>query len=313
MNLRDAFVEERRLTASPADVAAAMLRLQAGARKRRVLRFVRPALAAAFVGVLLVMFGSGGGGGPAVDAQAADLFTQAARVAQHGLTPADLKPGQYLYTSATRTDTTTYTNWHFTILVTRTTQTWMRHDYSGRVRSVLDGWAFRTPADRRAWIDAGRPPVPDELKVASRTFSRTEGRSMVAANDYPGDPDRLYTKLHDKAASGPWPVGPEMFVLIKDALRTSALNPSVRAAALAVAARTPCAHVMGRATDALGRHGVVVGCRSTYWGGPLIDEFLFSRTTGALLSERQVRHDSTPAELRWQAISQPRIVGSPSP
>jgi hypothetical protein len=136
---------------------------------------------------------------------------------------------------------------------------------------------------------------------------------MAAARGYPTDPQGLYTKLHDQAASGSWPVGPEIVVLVKDALRASALNPRVRAAALAVAARTPCAHVMGRATDSLGRRGLVVGCRSTYWGGPLIDEFLFSRTTGALLSERQVRPDSTARELQWQAVPQPRVVGSPSP
>jgi hypothetical protein len=254
------------------------------------------------------MFGTGGRGGQAVDAQAADLFSRAARVAHEQPTLADLRSGQFLYTAAPRTEATTFTEGHFTILVTSTIHTWMRHDYSGRVRSVLDGWAFRTPADRLAWVAAGKPPVPGEPRIAARAFSSAEGRSMVAGTAYPSDPGKLYATLRSQSEDGPWPADPEMFVLVKDVLRVSALNPELRAAALAAAARTPCAHVMGHATDTLGRSGIVVGCRSTHWAGPRLDEFLFSPASGALLSERQVRPSSTRAELRWRAIPQPRIV-----
>lgn len=133
---------------------------------------------------------------------------------------------------------------------------------------------------------------------------------MVAAPGYATSPAALYTQLHDQATHGPWPMGAEMFVLIKDVLRESADNPALRAAALQVAARAPCAHVLGIARDDTGRQGTIVGCKSTYWGGPLIDEFLFDTKTGALLAERQVRPTSTGPELRWQATPVTQIVYS---
>jgi hypothetical protein len=95
-----------------------------------------------------------------------------------------------------------------------------------------------------------------------------------------------------------------------DAVLGTLTEPGSVVAALEVAARIPGITVLGQATDAAGRTGTVVAFDSTYWGGPRSDQFLFDPTTDALLSEREVRPDSTPAERAWQPIPTAIVVDS---
>jgi hypothetical protein len=229
------------------------------------------ALAAATVVGALVSRGTG-------TASAATVLRHAATAAggQQPLVPG---PGQYVYTKSVDAylDTVGDGPHPYSALVAHTREIWLGPS-GGRLHETSGAPQFLSERDRAAWIAAGRPALDGPVSDTEIDPSQPV--------DLPSDPDALWERLRRDAAGHGSGLYTEMFTLVGDSLRETAITPAQRAALYVVAARIPGVQLLGDVTDSAGRPGVAVAMdndvnrdRST---------LVLDPKTGALLAEEDV-------------------------
>jgi hypothetical protein len=231
---------------------------------------------AAAIGALIGLSSQGSG-----NAAAARVLRNIATVARTQEAPKPLKRGQFRYTKSVVAFMSGGKGWN--ALSPGIREFWMGPT-GGRIHERWGKPMFPTPADRKAWIAAGRPQVS----------TREDSANIPPTHplDLSTDPDELYATLHGRAVGHGNSTRPEMFTLVGDALRETGASPALRAALYEVAARIPGVQLVGPAKDRIDRRGVAVA----YVDGKIHErhELIFDRRTAALLGEEYVELDDNP-------------------
>jgi hypothetical protein len=251
-----------------------------GAVPRRPRWFVPAAGAATVAAIAAAVFVGVGTNGSESASAATAVLRDAAAVARAQAAPPRPGPGQYLYArsvSAYLTQSVYSQDLTFAVLVPRVREVWIGRG-GGLLRESSGKPEFLSERDRRAWIEAGRP----DLREPAGTTRIGAARPL----DLPSDPDVLFERLEREAAGHPEGVHEQMFTLIGDALRETAVSPEQRAALYEVAARIPGVELVGRVRDPAGRPGVAVAMPSAEDG--IQHTLVLDPATGALLAEEQV-------------------------
>ncbi|MEA2332601.1 MAG: hypothetical protein QOH58_2739 [Thermoleophilaceae bacterium] len=243
-------------------IAAASTRAVRRPRELLLTRVVLPAgtaVAAAVIAAVLL-----GGGASSVDSAAAAALRDAAAVARSQPATPLPREGEYLYVRVTSRPSLALAasppfqrgidseeDFGFSVVVPSVQEVWVGED-GGRVRNANGQPAFVTDRDRRAWIAAGRPPLP-----GNEVFEDDFDTPLVRL-DLPTDPDALYERLEREVAERGSDHGPAyMFTeLVADWLRAWGATPAQRAALFEVAARIPGVEALGPRTDPAGREGL---------------------------------------------------------
>ena len=111
----------------------------------------------------------------------------------------------------------------------------------------------------------------------------------------PTDPDELEALMRERTQDFANP-DDEMFVIVRDILRTALVPPELQSALYEVAARIPGVKLVGEVSDPLGRKGtaITLSTRGQTSPGPGAvqpfkrDEIILDPATGHLLAERTV-------------------------
>ncbi|HET6998642.1 MAG TPA: CU044_5270 family protein [Solirubrobacterales bacterium] len=271
-------------------------------RSRRVrLAVAGVGIAAVLVALPVAIFGGSG----RVEPAAADILRETAVVAatREATTPG---PGEFLYTRSksaylTATpylpagerhlctgrnpcDMTGAPQWSALRPVVR--ETWVSFDGSrmGRAREVSGEARFVSEDQRRHWVAAGEPPLPEAGHVEDMTLSGSG--EFVDASGLPTDPVSLRELIEARkipGLSGP-PGEAETFVLIGDMLRGTYLPAEIRAALYEVTAELPGVELLGKVEDPVGRPGMGVAFTDEKRGTR--QELIFDPETSVLLGER---------------------------
>jgi hypothetical protein len=253
-------------------------------RGRRVPAIVT-VLAAATLAI--VIDGTLQSGSPARPASAAAaVLLRLARVAAQQPASAVPAPGQYLYVDsadAYPSDTYTASGGHYSVLVPHHREIWIGPDDSGWLRETAGTATFLTPADRAAWIAAGRPSLGSGGGTSNTQFG--PGCLSIGPTDessLPTDPGALAADISERKVEGGPPGPAEDFVQIGDLLRETDASPALRAALYQVAARLSGVIALGPVTDHAGRRGVGLA----YDSQGTRQELIFDPATSALLGEQ---------------------------
>lgn len=168
----------------------------------------------------------------------------------------ELSPGDYWYTKTTGTKEQVGIagdSLSWTVRSPFTTELWVAPDGSGLDVTSLDTPSFATEDDRRAWIEAGRLPLPEA------GTSRTEyAPGALTARDFsllPSGTVELKSTIESREVVGGPPGDTETLRLIADLLREPTVTPAVRASLYDVAGSLPAVVVEDDQTDSLGRPG----------------------------------------------------------
>ena len=264
-------------------------------------------LATCLAATLALVLGSGGVRPERARASAAAAALNAAAiVAADSRADVTLGAGEYWYVRSERVEPFriwTYGGVTFRLADVHTrNETWV--DAAGGQRIVSDVIGdpqFATPADRRAWIEAGRPTLGlhQDLRIAPAVLTGVRGlRTVTPSTDgwttlvgmtykrlraLPGNDDRaLVAQLTASVAGAPG--GP--FALAADLLRKAPLRPAQRAALYRVMAKTPGTTLQGTVHDLHGRSGTGI----TLVTNGLRVTLIFDPRTAALLD---VDHEVT--------------------
>lgn len=215
----------------------------------------------------------------------------------------------------------------YTVLVRFRRDVWLGADGGGRIRhEPLAPPEFLDDADRRGWIEAGRPPLETGADIdrpvlpydgdgamakpyplGSTALSRDELRALPT--DTTALSDRLRAAIPDDRCTNrpsvampcaPDDAGMSLFQMIGGLLRETPAPPDLRAALYRVAAQIPGIRLASRRADSRDRTGVAVSLANPYERRSLV----FDPDTAALLAERTVT-------LRDQAA--PGVPGSTIP
>ncbi len=188
--------------------------------------------------------------------------------------------------------------------------TWIAPDGSGARRTEVLSSGFATPADRAAWVEAGRPRVPTTGEVRVERFLVTD-TPWLDLTTLPTDPDRLIDVLHSGAMI-PWPTdADEAFAVLGSLLAQGNASPELRSALLEVAARLEGVQLIGDATDPLGRTGISLALDGT----DARTQLVFDPATSQLLAiERYpVTAERSVGELAsWRAF-EPTTISDTAP
>ena len=245
--------------------------------------------AAVAVAAAVVLFGTNGAGpSPA----AAAVLHHAARTA--ALQPATDPPaaGQFVYTKSDGSvvDTAVTHGQTINFYESSTREAWIGPDGSGRLRTTNGPPRFVTPADKAAWVAAGKPTLTGSSN-SDETFA-AGGLSYLDLSKLPSDPAQLKQLIDDRQIEGGPAGDAETFTIIGDLLRETYASPAVRAGLFTVASQLPGVELVGQVHDQLGRSGTAVA----YTSGGISHELIFDPQTSALLAERQVAGDGTVTE-----------------
>jgi hypothetical protein len=282
------------------------------APRRRLRLAVTMVAAAVFAIVIDGALQSGSPTAPATAAAA--VLTRLARVA--AAQPATIAPGpgQYLYVeseSAYPSDTYTAAGGQFSVLVPQRREIWLGSDDSGWLRETDGQGSFLTPADRAAWVAAGRP------SLAGGTSNTRFGPGCLSLGPpdlaaLPTDPSALAADISARRIEGGPPGPAEDFVQIGDLLRETDASPALRAALYQVAARIPGVIALGTVTDHAGRSGTGLA----YDAAGTRQELIFDPATSALLGEQYTviggagAHEPVGTDVGWAVYLTTRIVDS---
>jgi hypothetical protein len=249
---------------------------------RRRFAFGAVGLAAvAAVAAAVVLFGAGGAGpSPA----AAAVLRHAARTAAQQAATDPPAAGQFVYTKSEGTvvNTAGIGNQTINFYESDTREAWIGPDGSGRLRESHSAPRFVTPADRAAWVAAGKPDLTGSPN-SDETFP-AGGLSYLDLSQLPTDPGQLKQLIEERKVEGGPAGDAETFTIIGDLLRETYAPPGVRAALFTIASQLPGVHLVGTVKDGLGRSGTAVA----YDSHGISDELIFDPQTSALLAERQV-------------------------
>jgi hypothetical protein len=184
--------------------------------------------------------------------------------------------GRYAYSrartlwSATSTDEPPYT-----VLISRTVETWLAADGSGLVREGPGKPVFPGPRDHARWLAAGapalaghggdqryRPHEPDLPALARRDPDDLDAAQLDALMNAPAalptDPDRLERLVRAYAKTKDPPLASMMFNQLTELAGESWGSAGLRAAAYRVLARIDGVELAGEVRDPLGRRGVAL-------------------------------------------------------
>jgi hypothetical protein len=242
--------------------------------------------ATACVAAAVVLFGTGTAGpSPA----AAAVLRHAARTAAQQPATDPPAPGQFVYTKSEGTfvDGAQTNNQTISFYETDTREAWIGPDGSGRLRGTASPPTFVTPADRAAWIAAGKPRLSGNPH-SDETY-RAGGLSYLDLSKLPSDPAQLKQLIEERKIEGGPPGDAETFTIIGDLLRETYASPGVRSALYTIASELPGVELVGAVHDPLGRSGTAVA----YVAHGSRDELIFDPHTSALLAERQVATDGS--------------------
>lgn len=286
----------------------------APARRRRVGRRLpllpsiglAVAVAAAVAAVVIAAGLRGGAAQPASAAPA--VLERAALTAKASGGPRELRAGEYWYehsreivNGAGFADTNHHRGG--LVIVDAVTvydrQVWMGLDKRGLVKQRFVAVRFLSPAARRQWVRAGRPPAssaPLNIPLPADPFDPPYKQLLAL----PTNVDALYKVIEHRAGKGT-PSGQrgtvwqrhEMLIVIGDLLREQPVPAGVRAALYRVAARIPGIEVAGLTHDAIGRPALAITLNDTFDG--LRNELLFDPRTANLLAEASVVVKPPPA------------------
>ena len=251
-------------------------------RRRRFALGATALAATACVAAAVVLFGAGGAGpSPA----AAAVLRHAAQTAAQQPATAPPASGQFVYTKSEGSSGTTSVladgvAINFVQRVTR--EAWIGPDGSGRLREVASPGQFAAPADRAAWIAAGKPDVLGGS--SSDENFRAGGLHYVDLTGVPTDPTELRRQIEDRTVEGGPAGDAETFTIIGDLLRETYAPPGVRAALFTIASQLPGVQLVGTVKDELGRSGTAVA----YVSHGVNNELIFDPQSSALLAEREL-------------------------
>jgi hypothetical protein len=217
-------------------------------------------------------------------ASAAVVLERVARVAVRR--PADAYPGphQYLYLKF-REGWTQVANSTIAYRTTDTQQDWVAPNGSGRQRYIADGAPrFLTPRDRAAWLAAGRPRLTAPSIDATYPSAGSPAGNQIDPRGLPTEPSALRRAIVTRFERGTFNVE-QTFELAGTLLQDSS-SPALRAAVYRMVAGLPGVQLLGRQTDALGRHGVVVGLTNS---AGVRSELVFDPATSDVLEAAYVQ------------------------
>lgn len=282
-----------------------------GARKRRRRRLVLPAAAtiaaAAAAAVLVSLIGPIGGS----TAAAADL-RRLGTIASSAEGP-DVGEGRYLLITSDELRVearTELTGSSYAVLTRLRLQTWIASDGSGFRRTEVISSDLRSAADRRAWEEAGSPPVP---RAGEITEEPTGTFFWVDSHGLPDDPSRLLATLRSGSIVPRPPGDDQVFLLIGELLAQGDASSALRAALFEAAARLEGIEEVGTIADPLGRDGLAVALD----GASLRTQLVFDQDTADLLSIElyTIEADGSVGPLdSWRAFHPATVVdSSPEP
>ena len=250
---------ELRSEPPPCEVLEAILERPSRRPTRTRRRILVPAAGLALAAAIAIAVMIGGGARP--DEAAAAALRHAADAAREQPAAARLTPGEFLYTRVDAVpllamgperpfhrEIHSASDYGFSVQMPQTTETW-QGSASGLVRATVTGPRFPSARDRRAWIEAGRPRLPQ-----SGTFEDGIGGGIERLS-LPTDPGELLDELRHDAADGDHGNAYIFETLIADYLREPGATPEQRAALYEVAARLPGIELLGPRTDRDGRRG----------------------------------------------------------
>jgi hypothetical protein len=154
------------------------------------------------------------------------------------------------------------------------------------VRQTIGNPRFPSARDRRAWIDAGRPNLPDADTFENKMGGGIE-RSRIST-----DPDELLEQLKHDAEDGDHGNGYIFSELIAGYLREPGVDPKQRAALYEVAARLPGIELIGTRKDREGRRGTAFASTNDEGNGRVT--LIIDPDTGVLLAKRTVSLPGNP-------------------
>ncbi|MEV4165344.1 CU044_5270 family protein [Nonomuraea dietziae] len=278
----------------PADQARAMAvraRTLGGARRRhRLPALSRVALAAAAVSLVLVggfaavsMLGGSGGETAAVQEPAAVLGAAADRLAAQPPGTGAWWRREMLHVSRVRTkDNPTFTvEWRVKEVL------WV--DREGKQRTEQGDVVAKpfTPADERAWKDAGSPKLckPSDDCQLGRVFFTSLGQTFKPVAGLPTDPEALKAEMlrHlpgsgvDSQEAWLWDAGQTLLLYAES-------TPGTRAALYRILADLPGTRVADGVTDLDGRTGVAL----VFGDSPARRQIIIDRDSGDLLAVQNV-------------------------
>jgi len=198
------------------------------------------------------------------------------RAADASLAASTAPTGRYAYSrartlfAAIATDQPPYT-----VLVSRTVETWLAADGSGLVREGPGKVVFPGRRDHSRWIAAGAPALaggggarqvprqPRDLPaLAQRNPADLDARQLDALMSSPAalptDPDRLEDIVRAYAKTKDPPLASMMFDQLTELASEPWASPALRAAAYRVLARIEGVQLAGKMRDPLGRRGVAL-------------------------------------------------------
>ncbi|HEY7453681.1 MAG TPA: CU044_5270 family protein [Thermoleophilaceae bacterium] len=267
-----------------------------GRAPRRRPRLLVPAAGLGLAAVLAVALLVGGGARP--DEAAAAALSKLADVARSQPDPTAVGPGEFVYT---RTDGLPIlamgperpfhreihesSDFGFAVLLPQTNEIWEGRS-SGLVRQTIGNPRFPSARDRRAWIDAGRPNLPDADTFENKMGGGIE-RSRIST-----DPDELLEQLKHDAEDGDHGNGYIFSELIAGYLREPGVDPKQRAALYEVAARLPGIELIGTRKDREGRRGTAFASTNDEGNGRVT--LIIDPDTGVLLAKRTVSLPGNP-------------------
>jgi hypothetical protein len=311
--------EEELLSAILAEPRAAIAEAATPRPSIRLAR--RPALVAAAVALLaltaLVVGLPGGGDGSRGGLVVLD---RVAAAAAEQPVPGVALPYGYLKTRGTYVDTTVYGGEAWSNYHSEVAETWVAPDGSGRRRTASFVPGFVSPADREAWVRAGRPQFLAHgwgRHVGTESFAPgtlTGDHSLgVDLSTLPTDPEELSRWLIDRVtdpavgAGNGFPLPVKTLTLVAELLQNPFAPPDLRAALYEAEALVPGIENLGPARDLLGRKGIAVGASSANSGAPTVYSLIVDPETSAVLAteQKQLRAPSALPEL-----DEPLVVSS---
>jgi len=190
--------------------------------------------------------------------------------------PGNIPAGRYAYSrartlwAATSTDDPPYT-----VLISRTVETWLAADGSGLVREGPGEPVFPSRRDHARWLAAGapalaghggdqryRPHAPELAALAQRNPDDLDAAQLDALMNAPAalptDPDRLERLVRAYAKTKDPPLASMMFNQLTELASEPWGSAELRAAAYRVLARIPGVELAGEQRDPLGRRGVAL-------------------------------------------------------
>lgn len=168
---------------------------------------------------------------------------------------------------------------------TDTQQTWVAPDGAGRQRLIVDGPPrFLTRQDRATWLAAGRPRLVPASTDGTYPAGGYPAGNMIDPRSLPTDPAALRQAIVQRFEGGTFNVG-RTFELAGTLLQDSG-SPALRAALYRMVSQLAGVELLGRQTDALGRHGIAVALAEADGAR---GELLFDPATSDVLEAEDVQ------------------------